>query len=127
MTRPRSSGSCDSPGMSSTRSETRWFGTIEAVCENQNAESPVSTRPLSGIGVGSTTSNAEIRSEATSASSPSPASYSSRTLPEPMWASSGMGALRHARLEPAEGDVGVAERVVEVEGPSRAHPPRAPR
>ena len=33
---------------------------------NQNADSPVSTRPLSGISVGSTTSKVEIRSLATS-------------------------------------------------------------
>jgi hypothetical protein len=39
-----------------------------AVRANQNADSPVSTRPLSGIGVGSTTSNVEMRSEATSSS-----------------------------------------------------------
>jgi hypothetical protein len=33
---------------------------------NQKAESPVNTRPLSGISVGSTTSKVEIRSVATS-------------------------------------------------------------
>ena len=38
------------------------------VCANQNAESPVSTRPLSGISVGSTTSKVEMRSLATSSS-----------------------------------------------------------
>jgi hypothetical protein len=46
----------------------RWFGTIARVRPNQNAERPVSTRPLSGIGVGNTTSKVEIRSLATSAS-----------------------------------------------------------
>jgi len=45
---------------------TRWFGTIPRVRANQNAESPVRTRPLSGIGVGRTTSNVEMRSLATS-------------------------------------------------------------
>ena len=44
----------------------RWFGMIDAVSANQNRDNAVSTRPLSGIGVGSTTSNAERRSEATS-------------------------------------------------------------
>jgi hypothetical protein len=36
------------------------------VLANQNPERPVSTRPLSGISVGRTTSNVEIRSLATS-------------------------------------------------------------
>ncbi len=35
---------------------------------NQNAERPVSTRPLSGISVGRTTSKTEMRSLATSSS-----------------------------------------------------------
>src|SRR5687767_22763 len=60
---------------------TRWFGTICAVCANQKFESCVSTLPLSGIGVGSTTSNAERRSLATITRCSSPASYTSRTLP----------------------------------------------
>ena len=76
---------------------------------------PVSTRPLCGIGVGSTTSNAEMRSDATSSSVSSPASYSSRTLPELRWVSSDTRGLRDAGLEAPEGDVGVLERVVEVE------------
>jgi hypothetical protein len=38
------------------------------VRENQKADMPVSTRPLSGIGVGRITSNVEIRSDATSSS-----------------------------------------------------------
>ena len=63
---------------------------------NQNRESAVSTLPLSGIGVGSTTSNADMRSDATS-SSRSPNPYSSRTFPEAScrWDRvSGMGNLR---------------------------------
>ena len=51
-----------------------WLGTISAVWSNQNRESPVRTRPLSGIGVGMTTSKAEMRSEATRSRRPSPAS-----------------------------------------------------
>jgi hypothetical protein len=59
----------------------RWLGTISSVRSNQNFESPVSTRPLSGIGVGRTTSKAEMRSEATiSRRSPNP--YISRTFPD---------------------------------------------
>ena len=33
-----------------------WLGTMSAVRSNQNVDSPVSTLPLSGIGVGCTTS-----------------------------------------------------------------------
>src|SRR4051794_6868137 len=43
---------------------------------------PVRTRPLSGIAVGSTTSNAEMRSDATSSSRSSSIANMSRTLPE---------------------------------------------
>src|SRR4051812_2800780 len=59
----------------------RWLGTILSSRLNQNVESCVSTRPLSGIGVGNTTSNAERRSLATITSLSPPASYTSRTLP----------------------------------------------
>src|SRR5690242_13687772 len=48
---------------------------------NQNADSPVSTRPLSGISVGRTTSNVEIRSLATSSRRSSSSAKSSRTFP----------------------------------------------
>ena len=53
-----------------------------AVRANQKRDSPVSTRPLSGMGVGSTTSNAESRSDATSSSRSASRAYRSRTLPE---------------------------------------------
>ena len=36
--------------------EIRWFGTMWPVFSNQKTERPVSTRPLSGIGVGWTAS-----------------------------------------------------------------------
>src|SRR5436190_177412 len=49
-----------------------------------------STRPLSAISVGSTTSNVEIRSLATSSRRSSSRAYSSRTLPLPTWTTSGM-------------------------------------
>src|ERR1035437_3748498 len=52
-----------------------------AVWANQKRDRPVSTRPLSGIGVGRTTSKAESRSLATS-SRRSPTSNRSRTLPD---------------------------------------------
>ena len=54
---------------------------ISSVRPNQKWERPVSTRPLSGIGVGRTTSKAEMRSDAT-ISSRSPKPYISRTLPD---------------------------------------------
>src|SRR5438128_9674113 len=82
MERPARSGSrraCS--GKSRCSVEIRWFGVIRAVCSNQNADSAVSTRPLSGIGVGMITSNALIRSDAT-ISIVSPKLYISRTLPE---------------------------------------------
>jgi len=59
----------------------RWFGTIFAVRPNQKFDSCVRTLPLSGIGVGSTTSNADRRSDATITSWSGPASYTSRTFP----------------------------------------------
>ncbi len=49
MARPRTSSG------TSVR-ETMWLGQMAAVRSNQNADRPVSTRPLSGIGVGCTTS-----------------------------------------------------------------------
>src|SRR5207249_1109256 len=58
-----------SPGarraMSTGSNVMRWLVTMWAVRANQNAERAVRTRPLSGTGVGSTWSNAEIRSVAT--------------------------------------------------------------
>src|SRR6478672_11134728 len=67
----------------SSRSPSRWFGTIDFVRANQNADSPVSTRPLSGISVGRTTSKVEIRSLATSSRRSSSSSNNSRTFPLP--------------------------------------------
>src|SRR4051812_17640873 len=61
---------------------------------NQKPERPVRTRPLSGIGVGRTTSNVEMRSLATSSRRSSSSAYSSRTLPLPTCtAVSDMGGL----------------------------------
>src|SRR3954447_9600479 len=61
--------------------DTKWFGTMSRVNPNQSTESPVSTLPLSGMGVGWTTSYVEMRSEATM-SRRSPRSYISRTFPD---------------------------------------------
>src|SRR5829696_2112848 len=75
----------------SAPSASRWFGTISRVRANQKAERPVRTFPLSGIAVGRTTSNVEIRSLATSSRRSASSSYSSRTFPLPTWvAVSGM-------------------------------------
>jgi hypothetical protein len=64
MVRPANSSRCseNGSGISATSSVTRWLVTRSAVRANQNSERPVRTRPLSGIGLGSTTSKAEMRS-----------------------------------------------------------------
>ncbi len=51
--------------MAGSSADTRWCGTRSASRSNHQTDSAVSTRPLSGIGVGSTTSYAETRSLAT--------------------------------------------------------------
>jgi hypothetical protein len=52
-------------GKSVGSDEMRWLGTRSAVRSNQKVDRPVSTRPLSGMRSSSTTSNTEIRSDAT--------------------------------------------------------------
>src|SRR5436190_6131047 len=101
----------------SSRSRSRWFRTIELVRANQNAESPVRTRPLSGISVGSTTSNVEMRSLATSRSRSSSSAKSSRTFPLPTCVASGMDGfpLPDERAEPLEDGVDMACVGVEIE------------
>src|ERR1700756_1838650 len=94
---------------------------------NQNPDSPVSTRPLWGISVGSRASKVEIRSLATSSSRSASSSNSSRTFPLPTWvAASGMDGilLPGEGGEPLEDDVDVPCGPVEVEervevGPAR--------
>src|SRR3984885_7462988 len=67
--------------------EIMWLATICFVFSNQNTDSPVSTLPLSGIGVGWTASYVEMRSLATIKSGAGSSfetcarSYISRTLP----------------------------------------------
>src|SRR5437867_4378907 len=80
---------------------------MSSVRRNQNAARPVSTRPLSGISVGSTTSKVEMRSLAVSRRRLPSSSYSSRTLPLPTWTASGMDALLLERVEPLEDGVHV--------------------
>src|SRR5918999_2623373 len=103
----------------SPRTASRWLGTISRVRANQNAERPVSTRPLSGISVGSTTSKVEIRSLATRTRRSSSSSKISRTLPLARWtASSDMDFLlvsRSQSRQPPENDRDVSERGREVE------------
>src|SRR5581483_4193038 len=70
---------------------------MSRVRANQKPERPVSTRPLSGIGVGSTTSKVEMRSLATSSSRSSSSAKISRTFPDATWvAVSGMDRLLSA-------------------------------
>ncbi|SKT76613.1 Uncharacterised protein [Mycobacteroides abscessus subsp. abscessus] len=57
----------------------RWFGTVSS--PKKNTLIAVRMRPLSGIGVSRTKSNAEIRSVATNSRCSSSTRYSSRTLP----------------------------------------------
>ena len=54
-----------SRGSRSGRTRSRDSARCSAVWSNQNCDRPVSTRPLSGISSGSTTSNTEMRSLAT--------------------------------------------------------------
>src|SRR3954452_7707509 len=73
--RPRTSSGTPSTALR------KWLGTIWPVRSNQKTLSAVSTLPLSGMGVGWTTSYVEMRSEATM-SRRSPRSYISRTFPD---------------------------------------------
>src|SRR4051812_4302535 len=89
-----------------------------SVRANQKPERPVSTRPLSGISVGSTTSNVEMRSEATSSRRSSSSAYSSRTLPLPTCSAvsdiDGL-LLPDERPQTLEDGVAMADGGVEVE------------
>src|SRR5437763_16639692 len=100
---------------------------MELVRANQNADSPVSTRPLSGISVGSTTSKVEIRSLATSSRRSASSSNSSRTLPLPTWvAASGMDGflLPVEGSQPLEDGVDVACVPIEIEERVEVDPAR---
>src|SRR5438105_9090123 len=91
---------------------------MSRVRENQNAERPVRTRPLSGISVGRTTSKVEIRSLATSSRRSASSSNSSRTFPLPTWtAASDMDwlLLPGKSGEPLEDGVDVTGVPAEVE------------
>src|SRR4051812_20309003 len=104
----------------SSRKARRWLGTRSDVRVNQKPESPVSTRPLSGISVGRTTSKVEMRSLATSSNRSESSSKISRTLPLATWtAVSGMNGFLlagHEGGQSVEDDVDVLEGVVQLEG-----------
>src|SRR5262245_42181773 len=89
-----------------------------SVRANQKPERPVSTRPLSGISVGRTTSNTEMRSLATSSRRSSSRANSSRTLPLPTCSVASDMDRRLLGLEiaePLEDGVHVTDGGVEVE------------
>src|SRR5213595_3838358 len=90
---------------------------MSRVRANQKPDSPVSTRPLSGISVGRTTSNVEIRSLATSSRRSSSRAYSSRTLPLPTCVASDMRRflLGGEATKTIEGRVEVGDGRVQVE------------
>src|SRR4051794_24096952 len=97
----------------------RWFGTMSRVRANQKADRPVRTLPLSGISVGSTTSNVEMRSLATSSRRSSSSAYNSRTLPLPTWTTaSGMSRflLLDEGAQAVEHGVDVRDGRARVEG-----------
>src|SRR4051794_27207303 len=98
---------------------------MSRVRANQNAESPESTRPLSGISVGRTTSKVEIRSLATSNSRSSSIVNSSRTLPLATWTSvSDMHGLLMCGqgVESFEDGVEMSRVRAEVEGLAQVDP-----
>src|SRR2546421_5697005 len=104
----------------SSRIASMWFGTIACSRANQKPETPVSTRPLSGISVGRMTSKVEMRSLATRSRRSSSSAYSSRTFPLPRCvAASGMDGflLRNEAADTVEGAVEVGDRRVQVEDP----------
>src|SRR3954454_24346126 len=102
----------------SSANPSRWFGTMSPVRANQKAERPVRTLPLSGISVGRTTSNVEMRSLATSKRRSASSTYNSRTLPLPTWTTaSGMSRflLRDDGSQAVEDGVDVRDGRARVE------------
>src|SRR3990172_983911 len=84
MERPRSSAApaAKAGGNVVGSTPSRWLETMPPVRANQKRDRPVRTRPLSGIAVGSTTSNAESRSLATRSRKPASTRDRARTFPE---------------------------------------------
>src|SRR5439155_4594687 len=130
MTRPRSPAASIGARPSTRRAASvadvsrRWLGMMSAVSANQYRDNAVSTRPLSGIGVGRATSKALTRSEATMTRRSASTMYRSRTLPDRVIASaasiggrlSGRGPFgRDERVEARDdlGDVGKVAGVIE--------------
>src|SRR5688572_290789 len=99
----------------SRRTCSRWFGQMSRVRPNQKAERPASTRPLSGISVGRTTSKTEMRSLATRSSRLWSSAYNSRTFPLPTWRASDMNGLLSERAQAIEHGVDVAGEGGEIE------------
>src|SRR3954454_4023857 len=102
----------------SSRKASRGLGTRSDVRVNQKPDRPVSTRPLSAISVGRTTSKVEMRSLATRSRRSSSRAYSSRTFPLPTCvAASGMDRflLRNETADTVEEAVEMGDRDVEVE------------
>src|SRR5437764_11524656 len=110
-------------GNSSCSIVIRWLGASSAVRSNQNTDSAVSIRPLSGMGVGMITSKALIRSDAT-ISSVSPKLYFSRTLPDASCRSASASDMLHLhRIQrPFEDRVDVAQEAVQVEDAIQRRP-----
>src|SRR3990172_8907780 len=129
MERPRSSAApaAKAGGNVVGSTPSRWLETMPPVRANQKRDRPVRTRPLSGIAVGSTTSNAESQSLATSSRRPASTRYRSRTFPERTKPSAiGTGALLlvdgHELVEPGDDGGHVAQQVCVVEaGGERVH------
>src|SRR3954447_6350760 len=92
---------------------------MSRVRANQKPDSPVSTRPLSGISVGRTTSNVEIRSLATSNRRSWSSANSSRTLPLPTWIAGASDMdrllLSGERMQALEHGVDMANGCFEIE------------
>src|SRR5687767_8208862 len=93
----------------------RWFGQISGVRPNQKPDKPVSTRPLSGISVGSTTSKTEMRSLAARSSRSSSSAYSSLTFPLATCTASDMHRLLSQRIQAFEHRVDVPREGCQVE------------
>src|ERR1700751_4621014 len=83
--------------------EMTWLAITSVSWPNHHSDSCVSTRPLSGIGVGRTTSYTLTRSEATMMRSP-PSAYRSRTFPE--YASSTHAPHQHQKPTSVSGNDG---------------------
>src|SRR5256884_9664167 len=99
IARSRRPGSASRSSWGIDWSPPMWFRIRWVVSDSQPCVSQLSTRPFSGIGVGNTTSKAEMRSVDTIRSSRSVSRYVSRTLPRE-WSGSGSDVVRMAVICP---------------------------